>query len=445
VSCPRPALVLAAAAALALIGAATPADARPKPKPKAPVGEKVRIETEPAGATVYLGDKDSGAAGSTPLDLQLPAGEQVVIIELEGYVPRFETIAIEDRTGDTDGTTQTFAYALDPATGMLVIEAEEGAVMPDGLLVTVDGLDQGTLPAKLEVEVGAHQVQITAPGRAPYEEWVEVAGGEDQVLTIAAASLGAEVVTDKPDKPRKKTKRAGQRMGELRTGVEIGFRRFRYDSPRSANARPYDANGTLHVVVDAELYPWRRFVASRALDRLSITAGAGYSPAIAAHADMGATVNAYWRSQHAGLRFHTQVIEALAIDVDAGWTHTLYTFLTPEGAPVLEAPDVDYHAIEIGARVIGRVDAFRFWLGGDNRLVLSAGELDNRFRGAKVDGVAARAGVAAWFLKDRLEARVEGRYAHYGWTFQPQAGDQFDADGGSDAIYGVTITVGGSY
>jgi hypothetical protein len=328
--CLRPVVVVAAvlAGATVVVGAAPPALARPsKGKPRAPRVEKVRIESEPAGATVYLGDKDSGAAGVTPLDLELPAGEQVVIIELDGYVPRFETVVVEERTGDTDDTTQTFAYALDPATSVLRVEAEAGAAIPPGTRVSVDGVDQGELPAKLEVEVGAHEVQVTAPGREPYDEWVEVEGGEDHVMTVTAASIGARVTTSKP-KP-KRTPRAGQAMGEASAGVEIGFRHFKYDSPRSANARPYDASGTMQVVLDAELYPWRRFIASRVLDRLSITAGAGYAPPITAHGAGGDVVDAYWRSQHAGLRFHAPLVDRFAIDVDAGWTHTLYTFLTP--------------------------------------------------------------------------------------------------------------------
>ncbi len=77
--------------------------------------------------------------------------------------------------------------------------------------------------------------------------------------------------------------------------------------------------------------------------------------------------------------------------------------------------------------------------------MVAGGALATRFRGAKVDGVGARAGVAAWFLDDHLEARVEGDYAHYGWTFQPEPGDTFDADGGSDHIYGIRFTVGGAY
>jgi hypothetical protein len=404
----------------------------------------VLIETLPAGASVYLGDQDSGPVGTTPAELQLAGGEHVVILELDGHIPRFETVIVEERSGKAAKTTQTFAFELDPAMATLVVEPEEGSELPSGTRVVVDGEDRGEPPVRVDVEVGAHQVQVVAPGKAPYEEWVEVEGGQEHLMSIAGTSLQVAAADD-PAKPKKKTKRPVMPMGTLRTGVEVGFRKFRYDNPVTANARPYTAEGSIHIVVDAELHPWRRFLDNKVLDRLSIIGGAGYSPVITATASGGMQVNAYWRSQHAGIRLRP-LDRRVSIDVDAEWMHTLYAFRDENQAPVADTPDVDYHIARIGVRVLGKltpqIDA---WLGADNRVVLSGGPLEDRFRGAEVDGLAARAGAAALLLGRQLEARVEAAYAHFGWTFSPESGDTYVADGGSDALYGVTITVGFHY
>ena len=43
---------------------------------------KVKIETEPAGATVYVGDKENGpACEPTPCTIDVPPGEVILVIE----------------------------------------------------------------------------------------------------------------------------------------------------------------------------------------------------------------------------------------------------------------------------------------------------------------------------------------------------------------------------
>lgn len=404
----------------------------------------VLVETLPAGASVYLGDKETGPIGTTPAELSLPAGEHVVILELDGHIPRFETLIVEERGGKQAKTTQTFAFELDLAMATLVVEPEEGTSLPDGTRVLVDGDDRGEPPVRVDVEVGAHQVQVVAPGKAPYEEWVEVEGGQEHLMSIAGSSLQVAAAGESGT-PKKKGKRGVMPMGTLRTGVEVGFRKFRYDNALTANARPYTAEGSIHIVLDGELHPWRRFVDNKVLDRLSIIGGAGYSPVITASTGNGMQVDAFWRSQHAGLRIRP-LDRRVAVDVDAEWMHTLYVFRDEDSAPVADTPDVDYHVARIGVRVLGKltpqIDA---WLGADNRVVVSGGPLEDRFRGSEVDGLAGRAGIAAFLLDRQLEARVEGAYARFAWTFSPEVGDTYVADGGSDALYGVTITVGLHY
>jgi len=441
VRCPGPALLLvvvAVAAASASVADARPGKSGQKSRKKPIAGRKVHIETVPAGASVFVGDKESGPAGTTPIDLTLPYGEQVVILELDGFLPRFETIVVEEG----DSTTLTFAYELDSAKATLVVQPDASRAVPRGTKVLIDGVEKGAPPVRAEVEVGAHQVQVTAPGQQAYEEWVEVEGGEEHVMTIPTGGLGVGTTATAERPPHR---RRGGPIGTLRTGVEIGFRRFRYDNPQTGNLRPYDANGSAHLVIDAELHPWRRWYPNHVLDRISLIGGAGYSPVIVATDNQGMSVNGYWRSQHAGLRVRA-LDRSVAVDVDAGWVRTLYTFRDADAALVDDVPDVDYNMLRLGLRMLRKLGAIgEAWAAVDDRIVLSAGALEDRFRAASINGFDVRAGGAAYFMSRHLEARVEAHYTRIGWTFQSQPMDAYRADGGTDSLFGITFTVGGTY
>lgn len=436
--------MIVAAAGVIASGVAEPAaSAQRRGKKKPPAERTVRVETLPDGADVYLGDKESGSRGTTPLDLQLPPGEHILILELAGHLPRFETLLVDA----DDDTTLTFTYELDPATAFIVIEADEGVAVPEGTTVRIDGEDRGAPPVRVELEAGAHQVEIVAPGKPPFEQWVDLQGGEEKLMAIDGATLGgAEVAAvATPATPKPSGRRAGTTWGTVRVGVQLGFRRFRYESPRTANLAPYDARGNGHGVVDVELHPWRPYVDSALLDRITILGGGGYSPVITASDDAGMMVDAYWRSHHAGLRVRA-LDAAVAIDIDAEWMHTLYTFRDENNVPATQVPDVDYHMLRFGGRLVFRAGSmFEGWAGADNRIVITGGPLEDRFRSSNVDGVSARAGLAARFAGSHLEARVEGEYTRIGWTFESEPGDTYDADGATDTLSGVTFTVGGSY
>ncbi|MEQ1506422.1 MAG: PEGA domain-containing protein [Myxococcota bacterium] len=55
---------------------------------------RVRIGSEPAGATVYLERVDLGSRGQTPLTLALPEGEHQVLLELDGFEPTARTVSV---------------------------------------------------------------------------------------------------------------------------------------------------------------------------------------------------------------------------------------------------------------------------------------------------------------------------------------------------------------
>ena len=87
--------------ALALFSSAGTAHAQAAcPQAKAGTKYKVKIESAPPGATVYLGGKECGAVGVTPWSGTLAAGDTTVLVELDGYNPESKPLKVaRSRTG----------------------------------------------------------------------------------------------------------------------------------------------------------------------------------------------------------------------------------------------------------------------------------------------------------------------------------------------------------
>lgn len=67
---------------------------------KATIPPRVTITSDPAGAEVYVGSVDAPSLGQTPGAFELPAGEVLVIVRLEGY--RLEKQALTLQNGDEE-------------------------------------------------------------------------------------------------------------------------------------------------------------------------------------------------------------------------------------------------------------------------------------------------------------------------------------------------------
>jgi hypothetical protein len=210
----------------------------------------VVISSLPDGADVYVGDKESGSIGTTPLEVEMEPGEYTMIFELPGHVPVFETLivdAIKDRKKAR--TPVTMKVALVPAISTLRVKGDT----PPGAKVLVDGKERGKLPLSIELDPGAHQVQVMVAGREPYEEWIELEGGQEHEVTVSLSAM-AVIEPVKPKRPR------GPR-GPLviaRAGTELSWRKFRYEgAPSEETTRPFDAGGRVVGTFQVEAAPWR--------------------------------------------------------------------------------------------------------------------------------------------------------------------------------------------
>ncbi len=126
------------------------------------------IESDPAGATIYLDRKDLGSRGTTPRTLALPEGAHTVLLEL----PDFElaqTEKLQLRLGEQTHT----AVTLKPLLGAIkIFGTNQANIYLDGLPTP-----KCSVPCTLPVHVGKHAVVVSQDGFRTREFPVEIAVG----------------------------------------------------------------------------------------------------------------------------------------------------------------------------------------------------------------------------------------------------------------------------
>lgn len=417
--------------ALGALGAlATPAAAQQR---------GVRVTSTPSGAMVYVGDKDAGPVGVTPILLKLKPGEHGLIIELEGYQPVVQQVQVPKGKGPAIDV----AVTLLPAVGALVISGDAAL----GAAVTIDDVERGRVPLRVELESGAHHVQVaTTP---PYEEFVEIKPGDERTLVVTLAPpppLAPVAVDTRPAR--------GKPIVAVRVGTELGWRRFTYEGPDSPNTQPF-ASGTVAAVrLDVALAPWRLSPKARRIWPLALMIGGAFAPVTDADIpDDDTKAELYWRTMDIGLRYRLALMGGkLAIGFEGGWARNLYQFRVPLEA-TLEArlPDVDYQIVRLGARVEGVRGPLTGWLGLDNRIVVDEGLVAERYETADVSGYGVRLGALGRLLGDRLEVGAEYNLQRYGWELEPYPPPNENvpaahpATGATDTFHGLRLWVGGHY
>ncbi len=135
---------------------------------------RVKIDSAPQKAAIYLDDKKYGIAGYTPWSGRLPKGTWKVILELEGYEPAERTIVVR-RTRSWQETFVPLVKKVVPAKLDVRPDADKNAF---GAKVWVDGQVQGQIPALITLDGGRHLVEVKKDGFETFEQWVEVKEGE---------------------------------------------------------------------------------------------------------------------------------------------------------------------------------------------------------------------------------------------------------------------------
>lgn len=480
-----------------LLGLVLPAAAAPT--------RKVTIETVPSGASVYVGDQEGGAAGQTPLTLDLPVGDNVLIIELDNHIPKFETVTVPKGKGKPIKVS----YKLDAAGGAIVVSTDAGA---KGAKVIVDDEERGLAPLRIDVPAGSHRVEVIAKGKTIFVDTIDVTaggealvnakagkGGKDSGKEVAKGKDGAkdgkEVAKGKDGKGGKggKDVTSGS-IGELEPPVggrepidddppteeppiEVATREPAPDPdppPRiKARAEPSGPKKPtrrwLKVSPLVEVgYRYLDYTAIQTMENLpalqqrgavilgarveaqplgsvpglTISAQGGHGLPQNLGTSRGEAQSLWWRAE-AEVSYRLQLGSRWSILALGGYARARYKFDGPGAAEAI-LPVATYSVVRLGAGV-----GFRHrWLDVvaqvENRPVLGGGVMADRFQAASADGLAARLGTTL-MLGSRFFARLEGNYARYAWTFEFDMDDNYRAKGATDLQLAFSFSTGAAF
>jgi hypothetical protein len=119
---------------------------------------RVKIDSQPQQAAIYVDSKEAGIKGYTPTTLRLPRGTYQIILELPGFRPISKPITVTR----SEGFIFTLERQARPA--VLDVRASGGNDAATGAQLFVDGAPVGTVPARVEVAAGKHAIRVSKAG-----------------------------------------------------------------------------------------------------------------------------------------------------------------------------------------------------------------------------------------------------------------------------------------
>lgn len=396
--------------------------------------KKVEIESTPEGASVYVGDVESGEVCKTPCTISVAEGA-TLIIALAGYSPKIELVEFERG----ERAPYHRSYELEAAVGKLVIKG------PKGAQVTVDDQDKGTAPVELEVTEGVHAVVLTANGKQIYAQGVEVAKDSEIEVAGPSVAVGGDAKPADGTPGIRKTAPRPPRTAKIITGsiaTSIGFRDFVYQGVADGvdNLGPAKEYGEIVIGPTIELWPGTLF-GVHALRGLALVGRAQFDvhpqevTDVATGDALGLTT--FWRNVEASVRQRWSFADKVTAEVAFGYLRDQHQF-QGDVENIAQVPDADYRSLRLALRASALIGRFEPYAAYDNLIVQSGGALEDRFMGASVNGLRATAGVAAGF--GDVRARLEGSLTRYTWTFEDP-----NATGATDSIKYVSLFVGYAY
>ncbi len=152
---------------------------------------RIKIDSSPQQAAIYVESKQYGIQGYTPSTLRLPRGPYKIIVELAGFKPMERPINVR--------RSEAFVFTLERAArpAVLDIRSVAGDSATGGQLF-VDGSSVGTVPGKAELTAGKHLIEVKKQGWKDYRDTLEVQDGELRTMVVdlqAEAKKGTLLVS----------------------------------------------------------------------------------------------------------------------------------------------------------------------------------------------------------------------------------------------------------
>jgi hypothetical protein len=416
---------------------------------------KVRVESTPPRATVYVDTIDNGAAcEETPCTIDVPLDAETLIVRLEGHGAEF--VPLDLRKGKKP---YAVSVKLTAAIGTLVIDA------PRGASVRVNDEDKGKVPVRVEVPADNVRVIVTLAGKTLHDDFVEVVANEEKVLKVSAATASTTATRADPDDgddddddavDLRQTDGDDDRAGSIRGKVageprahyleaglafDIGFRRFVF----SDGGSPFSNSGEVVIGPAVALWPGR-LLGVHLLRNLSLFGRAQFSVnhQTVTRQMNGMTVavgaETVWGASELSLR-NRWTFSTIGLEAGVGFVRDQVGFAAND-AVLMQVPSADYRSIRIGVRasLVGSVEPY---VSAENRIVLSGGQLADRADNADASGYRFAAGLATTL--GPFGARAEGSYAQYSWTFSNVGTAPPPAPAATDKIFWISFVLGYQY
>jgi hypothetical protein len=420
---------------------------------------KVEVTTDPPGATIYLGDLDSGTACEpTPCSVNAPAGKKTpVIARKDGYAVAFGVIDLRK------SSVKTVSLELTPTAGTLVFDDPALA----GGTISVDDVEKGKAPAHVQVEAAGHHVVVTVRGRAMFDDFVKVTAGEDYTVkpnksepaplppkdtpttTVATTDPDTDIVgnNDSNNKVTKSADTGQPRQPSIVGGVvsEIGFRQFSYDHPQNLPPTE-DEGGQILIGPTLQVWPMRLF-GSEHLRGLSLYGkvgfGVNHEPVVQSNMPTGAST--FWGNIEVDLQQRWNLGDTVSIEIGGGFVRDQLQYSYNMMSQIADVPYADYKSLRLGVRTAFRFGPIEPFVQIEGRIPFSEGVLATRFASADVTGAGASGGIAGTF--GPVVARLEASIVYYSWTLTNAAtgAGAETADGATDIIEGISLVLGVGY
>lgn len=124
---------------------------------EARVEVKLRVDSTPPGAKIFVDSEAKGEVGTTPAEIDVTIGRRKVIVVLDGYATATREEVI------VPGKPVEMSFALE-GRGCDVTLSAKG---PPAARASVDGGDNVALPAKVLIPKGEHKIVVTSPTFEP--------------------------------------------------------------------------------------------------------------------------------------------------------------------------------------------------------------------------------------------------------------------------------------
>lgn len=215
---------------------------------------KVKIDSAPQGAAVYIGGKHCPTVGVTPWTGSLANGDIHVVIEAPGYEPAtrsFKVLRLRKVQELFVPLTRVPQVEISPA-------ADRNLV---GATVTIDGQPQGPItgPMVIKTTAGRHLIEIKKEGYEPFQQWVD--------LTQTPALTLTPILKEVP-KPK---------FGSILVNSDVADAEIFIDGNKHPDTTPAIINNVIEGVHVVEVKkepapPWKQTVTVKANEQTKVTA-----------------------------------------------------------------------------------------------------------------------------------------------------------------------------